>query len=298
MVRPPKLSFAGFAATLLLAWVGVFLTVPPQARAADAIPEGNGQQTADLDGTALQVFTYRPPGCTPSGILLVFHGLDRNAGPYRDHARPLADALCMIAVAPLFDAQRFPTWRYQRGGLVHDGALLPAQDWTVNLVPRLVAWARARTGRADMPYALIGFSAGGQFLSRVAAYVPLTETRIVIGSPSTWVLPTRDSPAPYGFGGVLPPAEGEAALRRYLAAPVTVLLGEKDTGSKNLADSAEAKAQGATRFARGQNAFAQAKAAAEAHGWAFGWKIASVPDVGHDAKRIFASPQALAALRP
>ena len=38
-----------------------------------------------------------------------------------------------IAVAPLFDAQRFPTWRYQRGGLVHDGALLHSGAWQKTL---------------------------------------------------------------------------------------------------------------------------------------------------------------------
>jgi hypothetical protein len=283
-------------AAALAAWM---MLVPAMAQQPDAIPPGNGQLTADLGGTALTVFTYRPESCAPTGILLVFHGLDRNANGYRDHAKPLADKLCLLVVAPLFDKARFPTWRYQRGGIVHDdGKPVPPAEWTVAFVPRLVAWARAQAGRADMPYALLGHSAGGQFLSRVAAFETLQATHIVIANPSTWVLASLETKAPYGFGGVYPPAEGEAALRRYLAAPVTVLLGQEDTGSKNLADSEQAQAQGATRLARGQEAFAQAKAAAQAHGWAFGWKIAFVPGVGHSAARMFASAQALDALRP
>jgi hypothetical protein len=115
-----------------------------QQAANGAIPVGDGQQTADLDGVPLQIFTYKPSGCAMSAILLVFHGLDRNAGPYRDDAVPLGQRFCMLVVAPLFDEARFSSWRYQRGGIVRDGAVQPAASWTVNLVsPRLLG---ARSG--------------------------------------------------------------------------------------------------------------------------------------------------------
>jgi thioesterase domain-containing protein len=165
-------------------------------------------------------------------------------------------------------------------------------------VPRLVAWTRTLEQRPELPYALLGHSAGGQFLSRVVAFAPVAATRIVIADPSTWVLPSLDTPAPYGFGGVYDPAQGEAALRRYLAAPVTVLLGQEDTGSHNLATGDAAEAQGGTRVERGQNTFAQAEATARAHGWTFNWRLALVPGVGHSARLIFGSTQALEALRP
>ena len=103
---------------------------------------------------------------------------------------------------------------------------------------------------------------------------------------------------PYGFGGVYGPARGEAALRRYLATRITVLLGQDDTGSHNLVMNDEAKAQGLTRLERGQNVFREAERVAQQHGWAFNWQLAAVPGVGHDAARMFASGQALAALRP
>jgi hypothetical protein len=272
----------------------------PQSRAAEVagIPPGDGQVTAQIAGVPLQLFTYRPEGCAVSGILLVFHGLGRDVAGYRNSAKPLAQRLCMLVVTPLFDAQRFPTWSYQRGGIVHDGKVQPPESWTVNLVPRLAAWARAQEKRPDLPYALIGHSAGAQFLSRVVAFEPVEATRIVIANPSTWVLPTLDKPAPYGFGGVYDSSQAEAALRRYLAAPVTVLLGQEDTGSKDLAVGEEADAQGATRLARGQNAFRQAEAVAKAHGWPFNWRLAFVPGVGHSARLMFGSAQALEALQP
>ena len=103
-------------------------------------------------------------------------------------------------------------------------------------------------------------------------------------------------PVPYGFGEIWSPAEGEAALRRYLAAPITVLLGQEDTGSHNLVTNEEAEEQGGTRLERGQNVFREAELTARTHGWAFHWTVAVVPGVGHDAAHMFASDQALAAL--
>jgi hypothetical protein len=48
----------------------------------------------------------------------------------------------------------------------------------------------------------------------------------------------------------------------------------------------------------GQNVFREAEAAARRNGWAFNWRLAVVPGVGHSARTMFGSDQALAALRP
>ena len=77
-----------------------------------------------------------------------------------------------------------------------------------------------------------------------------------------------------------------------------MLLGQDDTGSRNLATSDEAEEQGATRLARGQMVFTEAQAVAREHGWPFGWQLAIVPGTGHDARRMFTSDQAFAALPP
>ena len=61
--------------------------VPPAVTAAP-IASGNGQQTIDINGTRMTVFTYRPANCSDPSLLLVFHGIARNARAYRDYARP------------------------------------------------------------------------------------------------------------------------------------------------------------------------------------------------------------------
>jgi poly(3-hydroxybutyrate) depolymerase len=83
---------------------------------AAPIRAGADEQTVNLGGTQLEIFTYRAASCANPALLLVFHGLNRNADKYRDYAEPIADKRCMIIVAPLFDDERFPSWAYQRGG--------------------------------------------------------------------------------------------------------------------------------------------------------------------------------------
>jgi hypothetical protein len=266
------------------------LVVPAEA----AIPPGSGNQTAALGDVSLEIATWAPAACTPAGILIVFVGLHRTIGPYRDYATPLAKRYCLIVVAPLFDAECFPPWSYQRGGVVQNGVPLQPDHWTVNLVPRLIAWARQQAD-APLPVALLGHSAGAQFVSRVAAYIDTGASRIIIANPSTWVRPRLDIAAPYGFGSLYAPAAAEAALRRYLAAPITVLLGE-DVGGEDLARGPEADAQGATRLERGQNILREAKTVADQNQWLFSWQRAIISGVGHSARHIFTSGAAFAAL--
>jgi dienelactone hydrolase len=249
---------------------------------------GSGKVTAYLRGVPITVYTYRPSGCSDPALLFVFHGIGRNPASYERSARSLADQKCMIVFAPLFDKERFPTWRYQRGGIMKDGKLIPREEWTVWMVTDLVTWARLEERRFNAPYYLFGHSAGGQFLSRVAAFsLPKDATRIVIANPSTYVLPSTDERAPYGLGGVFSSAEAERQLRAYLQLPITVYLGEGDTGDEQLSQSTAATRQGDNRLERGEAAFEMASSIAKTKGWEFRWRMVKVPDVGHSVGACF-----------
>ena len=264
------------------------------AASGQTLATGSDESPAALLGTTVKISTYRPTNCTPRLVLASFHGLGRDGGTNRDATRPLADKICAIVVSPEFDDVRFPTHRYQRGGVVLRGAFVPPGSRTVDMVAPLIAWARESSGQPALPYALIGHSAGGQFLGRVAAYTAPDAVHIIIANPSTWVLPSVADAAPYGFGKLPDP---EHALRAYLALPITVLLGANDTGLENLSSEPEALAQGANRLVRGRNAFAMAESAAHERGWVFGWRKAEVPGVGHSTTRMLGSKQAAEALR-
>jgi hypothetical protein len=268
------------------------LTAATSALAED-IPAGNGRQSATVSGVVLTVYTYKPSNCAPRLLLLTFHGVGRNARGYRNHAKPLADAACAVVVEPLFDQARFGTASYQHGGVGAAGVAAPAGGRTVDLVAPLAAWAREALGQAALPYAMIGHSAGAQFLDRVAAFTPNGAVRIVIANPSTWVMPSTETQVPFGFGGV---PNADEALRTYLALPITVLLGTSDLLTKELDMTPPAMAQGPDRYHRGLHAFAMAQAAAKQHGWAFGWDLREVPNVGHNARAMFGSRQAIDAI--
>lgn len=270
------------------------LTLP--AAGLDGLDPVQERLTVVIRDVPLELFFHRPAGGTPRGVLLVLHGQRRNAAAYRDYARSFADRHGLLVVTPKFDRERFPNRRYQRGGITRRGKTVPKQQWTVNLIPALMAWVRRHEQTPDLPGYLYGHSAGGQFLSRVAAFAELVDVRrIVIANPSSYVAADLDEAAPYGLGGVFGIAKGDAALRRYLALPLTIYLGALDTGARHLHGHPAAKRQGGNRLERGRNVFERAEATARRLDTPFNWRLVTAPQVGHSAPRMLDAPPAVAA---
>lgn len=270
---------------------------PLVAQARDnSLGDGVRRVNAEIDGMQIEVYTYHPRDCASPTILMVFHGNSRAARSYLNSSREIAQQSCFTVYAPRFDKDRFPGWSYHRGGLIHDGELLPEEDWTVEMVGDLLDWARKQEGTPEAQAILFGHSAGGQFLSRVAAYaMPENVQRIVIANPSTYVLPTTDEPVPYGYGG-LPADDAQTWMQAYLAAPVTIYLGDEDTGSKLLTMNRQAQEQGNNRLNRGQNTFEAAKEIATKNGWPFNWQLVHADGIGHSGRGMLQANEMVRAL--
>ena len=271
----------------------------------EPIPLGVGQRTLDAAGTGIECYTYKPASYDGGALLVTLHGLNRNAAGYLAYSSPLADRHGFLVIAPRFDRERFPTWRYQAGGIARydhppDSAPLglePEAQWTGTILLQIVERIRAEENAPDLPYYVLGHSAGGQLLSRFAAFVPNAAQRIVIANPSTYVWPTREAHFPYGFGGLPDALGGDEAIRRYLAMPLTIFLGATDVKrDRSLNVSEGAMRQGLNRYERGLHVFRTAREIAQTKGWAFNWRLVEAPGVGHSARRMYASPQAEAAL--
>ena len=266
----------------------------------DAAPLKVGAHRIEFthEGEVIEVFTYRPPTYRDGPLFVIFHGVARNAEDYRNFAITLAERFRALVVAPRFDKERFPLERYQRGGLVDQaGRAQPPERWTYAAVPRLVARIRADEGRPALPYYLIGHSAGGQFLVRLAAFLPTEAGRIVAANPGSHLFPTRERDFGYGFGALPEELSSDDVLRRYLAAPLTLYLGTGDTlVESNLDQSPAAMQQGGNRLERGRSCFAFAAELARARGWTFGWRKVETPGIGHDAAEMFAAPEVAAAI--
>ncbi len=285
-------SFARLGCTLIGA--GLFSTVVTAADSEGPVPTGAGKVVIDV-GVPLEVFTYKAENYNGGPIILVFHGVGRNAEEYRDFATVLAERYGAIVAAPLFDLARFPTAAYQRGGIIKGQEVQPREKWTFMMVSKLVESLRAREDQPELPFYFIGHSAGGQFVVRMAALAgALGAERLIAANPGSHLFPTRDANYGYGFGGLPEELSNDDAIRRYLAAPLTLYLGtgDNDPDYPSLDRSADALKQGLHRHARGLNCYAAALQLAEERGWEFNWRLVETPGITHVAAQMFGAPEA------
>ena len=252
-------------------------------------PVGEAEIQVGLGSGALRVFTYKPKNFSSGPILFVFHGMKRNAESYRDYAIPLAEKMRAMVAAPYFDNEAYPSHAYAQGNLQRgDGGLRPKSEWSFTAAAGVIRTVLAREGNPRRPYFLIGHSAGGQFLLRLAAVEGLDARRIVAANAGTYAFPRTDWDWPYGFGQLPAEFRREENLRRFLSAPLTVYLGQADTNNTseagNFDASPEANREGANRLERGRNFFESGKKLAGEKKWTFGWKKTEVPGIGHEGK--------------
>ena len=281
---------------LMLLWL-IITTALSTVLSAD-VP-GYGHSRVMAAGYEIQVYTYRPSSCEDPGILLVFHGKNRKAEGVRDKAVRIAEESCLMIFSPLLDEDRFPSWLYQRAGVIKGGKVQPVQRWTYPIVQDLVSFARAEASEQNVPLYLFGHSAGGQFLSRITAYSPsLNADRIVVANPSVHVLPFTDESVPYGYKNLYSEKMAQQKIASYLASPVTIYLGQNDTGEKNLVKSKAAMRQGLNRLERGRNVFARARDFALRNGLVFNWELVEVSDVGHSSRGMLEASELVDILNP
>ena len=101
----------------------------------------------------------------------------------------------------------------------------------VSLVDDLIGGAKAQEGWREATAYLFVHSAGGQFLSRVAAYrlPPRGRADHHRQPPMSGWMPRKT--LIYGCDRLTRDGAKDDMLRAYLAAPVTVFLGREGTGS-------------------------------------------------------------------
>ena len=275
---------------LYTALVWLFASV---AAAAEAIPAGRGRIDVPFRDAPLTLFTYKPANYREGPLLVVFHGVVRNAEAYRDFAIPMADRFGVVLVSPLLDEGRFPEEWYQRAGLLDaEGKAKPREQWMFAVVDAIVAGVRAKEQKPELPYYLIGHSAGAQFLVRLAAYAPGSARRIVAGNAGSLLFPSLEHDFGYGLRGLPPELRDDAMLQRYFAAPLTLYLGTGDTTPRRRFDASEAgMKQGPHRLARNRACFELAQSLARERGWAFNWRKVETPGIEHDAAAMFAAAE-------
>jgi hypothetical protein len=232
------------------------------------------------EGKPLTVWYYRPlrfSETTP--IVFVMHGVKRDADFYRDNWMATAERFGFLLICPEFAKADYPhRTAYQLGNLFdREGRPTPKNGWTFGVIERLFDSVRAATGNAGERYHIYGHSAGGQFVHRLALFLPEARYATAVAANSGWyTMPTLDGRKfPYGLrdsGSTL------EMLKAAFGNRLVILLGEEDTDAEDpfLRTSKGARRQGRNRFERGQAFFATARL-----GVTLNWTLETVPGAAH-----------------
>lgn len=275
----------------LLLLVGPLGLAGQEATPTDPFPPGRTTIEVDFEGTPLNLWAYKPDNYVGDGFVLLFHGASRAAEAYRDNAAGFAERFGRLVVVPEFDAERFPSRLYQFGGVFRDdGSFASADEQTFAFVPLLVDHIRSREGQADLPYLLVGYSAGAQFIERMAAFLDTDAERLVAMSPGSSMFPTRDMDFGLGFGGLPEEWSTDERIQRYLALPLTIAIGSADVEEGQL-PTGDAFDQGVHRYSRNLRWFNTAMDLAHLRGWDFNWRLVIHHGAGHPPPEMFDHPQ-------
>lgn len=237
-------------------------------------------------------FAYVPgsAGCD-APLLVVVHGLARNARELAAVFASHCEAHGVVLVAPLFGESCAD---YQRLGRSGRG---PRADAVLEgIVDEVVL----RAGAAAPPFHLFGHSGGAQFAHRYAMAHPHRVARAVMASAGWYTFPKRRRRFPHGIKRSRRLTDVRFDPDEFLRVPMTVLVGESDTGKDNLRrDDRVNRQQGLTRLERGRNWVDAMRAAAADRGLdplvrfeslpGAGNGLAGLADHGRLCERVFAA---------
>lgn len=251
-------------------------------------------------GPPLPVWYALPDAVTPeTPVVVVMHGVNRDADRYRDEWAGLAREHGLIVIVPQFSRADFPGADGYNTGFfaAADGTPRPRNLWSYAAIEPLFDTVRQRFGTQVPRYTLYGHSAGAQFVHRFVILTPEARIEQAIAANAGWyMMPDLATAFPYGPKGA--PVSPET-LKAALGKPLTVLLGTADTdiAHPNLRTTPEANRQGPHRYARGLAFHAAGREAAARMDAPFGWRVETVPGVGHSNGLMAQAAAALIAAR-
>lgn len=244
-------------------------------------------EPAGANADQLKVYTYKPAAWQDGRpIVVVFHGLKRNAEEYCQGWKEYAEKYNFLIACPEFTESKFPGVRYYNFGNVIDndnsgGNLQPQKQWIFPAIDNIIKETKKQTGAQKSKVIIFAHSAGAQLVHRYVLLNKHTAADLIIAANSGWyTMPDEKISYSYGLKELAPTRKD---FRNAFKKPVVILLGEADTlRSKVLRKTPEADAQGQNRLERGRNFYNQAQEKAASLGLQFNWQLITVPGVGHD----------------
>ena len=240
---------------------------------------------------SIKVWTYKPKHWKDqSKIVFVMHGGGRNADDYLNAWVELAQENNLLIVAPEFDNKfkNITTRDYQEGNLfTFFGTKNPKSKWAFTVIENIFDHIKSVNGITNDKYNIFGHSAGGQFVHRMLMFMP--ESRIqtaIAANAGVYSFPNKDLKYPYGLKKT--DIDPLTSLQKSYKKRLIILLGELDNDpSLGVFNTTKlAMKQGVHRLERGTNFYNANKQLSKENGWLFNWSIDTVPNVGHNYKKM------------
>lgn len=213
-------------------------------------------------------------------IVMVFHGMSRNADDYRDYWISSADKYGFMIFCPEFTKELYPSGQYNYGNMITSGNLNPKEVWSFSIVNPIFDRIKLATANESESFYMFGHSAGSQFVHRCLTFLPEVKAKKAVTANAGWyTMPDFDVVYPYGLEGSFLHSD---SLPQLFEREIIVLLGTADTlRTSSLRQTALADDQGLNRFERGHYYFNWSSSYASENELVFNWSIMDVPDVGH-----------------
>ena len=282
MLQLQKRTFF-FYAIIILSFVNCSNSDEIDSTTFNQFSKGSGfflfNYTAPNFTKTLRVYYHIPENSTSTTpILMVFHGVNRNAKEYRNAFVNAANAKKFIVITPEFSEQNFPTGDgYALGNVYIDGdnpssnSLNPEAQWTFSIIEPLFNFIKNQLQNSNTDYSIFGHSAGAQFAHRFLMFKPINRAnQIVISAAGWYTFPSKLIPFPYGLQNSI--LENSSA-ENFFAKNIFVQVGSLDnkTNDANLRHNFYADAQGLHRLERTQNFVDFCKQEAETAKFEINW---------------------------
>jgi len=237
----------------------------------------------------MNVYYYQPSNLTKqSALIVVFHGLLRNADEYRDKWVKLAEENSFMILAPEISANTYPGMNgYNLGNVMAAKDQFIQKDkkfWSFQLVDQVIDhYANNIVQSNEHDSVVIGHSAGCQFTHRMMMLMPPKKADLIICSAAGWyTMPDREAAWPYGIKEISN-LVGDDQLKQSFGAPYLLMVGEKDNSrvTRTLRRTPEAMKQGRQRVERAKNYFEYNKALAKKLDTDFNWQFRIAANVSH-----------------
>ncbi|MCB1826559.1 MAG: alpha/beta hydrolase, partial [Candidatus Competibacteraceae bacterium] len=222
-------------------------------------------------------YLYVPPGVGGNApVLVVVHGVSRNAEEQARRFRRLARQYRVVLVAPQFPTDRFAD--YQRLGLTGQG------ERSDQALQAILTEVRHQTGITGRLY-LFGYSGGGQFVHRYAMAHPKQVAAVAIGAAGWYTFPNLQVRFPRGLK-ISRRTGTRFRPERFLRIPMAVFVGEHDVrrgkDRPELRQTGRVDAQqGLTRLERGDRWIDAMRAAARDRGLDTPYRYEVLPHAAH-----------------